>query len=374
LNPSRTPPARLQPGPAPRSLALSLVGWAAGFACLALLAWSATTSALAALPPAVFLAAQTALAAGTAIFFEIGLARLTGLRRPASSRPAALAAAAAGTAVVLLASPGAWPDAVLVAIFGGALGGLASAWRVGGLWEDNYPPSPEVQAAVAEAHRRRPGFGLRLPIGKRAFDLELAALGLVVALPLTLLLAILIWLEDPGPLFFVKNAVGLGGRNFRQWKLRTMVFGAEGRTGPVRAQDDDARALRVGALLRKTALDELPQIWNILVGDMSFVGPRPQRTVLVADYLQVIPEYADRHCVRPGLAGLAQVAGSYHISPRQKLRFDRLYVSHASLGFDLWLIALACLVVFWWRWQPDWRGQLPPDRLRNSLCGGRRRR
>jgi lipopolysaccharide/colanic/teichoic acid biosynthesis glycosyltransferase len=97
---------------------------------------------------------------------------------------------------------------------------------------------------------------------------------------------------------------------------------------------------------------------------MSFVGPRPQRTVLVSEYVREMPEYAERHVVPPGLAGLAQVAGSYYISPRQKLRFDRLYVRHASLGFDLRLLAVAFLVVFYLRWRPRWNGRLPRRWLR----------
>ncbi len=143
-----------------------------------------------------------------------------------------------------------------------------------------------------------------------------------------------------------------------------MVHGAEEASGPVLAQEDDARALRVGRLLRKTALDELPQLVNILIGDMSFVGPRPQRTILVLLYLQTMPEYCDRHWVRPGLAGLAQVAGDYYLTPRQKLRFDRLYVQHAGLLFDLRLMVLAFLVVFWWRWRPGWEGKLKPALIR----------
>jgi lipopolysaccharide/colanic/teichoic acid biosynthesis glycosyltransferase len=100
---------------------------------------------------------------------------------------------------------------------------------------------------------------------------------------------------------------------------------------------------------------------------MSFVGPRPQRTVLVHEYLEAIPEYAERHRVLPGLAGLAQVAGDYYLTPRQKLRFDRLYIQHASLGFDLKLLFLAFLIAFWYRWRKDWDGKLPRWLLR---CGG----
>jgi lipopolysaccharide/colanic/teichoic acid biosynthesis glycosyltransferase len=138
-----------------------------------------------------------------------------------------------------------------------------------------------------------------------------------------------------------------------------MVREAENNTGPVLASEEDERVLGVGRLLRKTALDELPQLINILRGEMSFVGPRPQRTVLVHGYLETMPEYAERHRVLPGLAGLAQVAGDYYLTPRQKLRFDRLYIRHRSLGFDLKLILLAFAMAFWFRWQSGWNGRLP---------------
>jgi lipopolysaccharide/colanic/teichoic acid biosynthesis glycosyltransferase len=130
------------------------------------------------------------------------------------------------------------------------------------------------------------------------------------------------------------------------------------------ASEEDRRVLAVGRILRKTALDELPQLLNILWGKMSFVGPRPQRTVLVHGYLEEMPEYAERHLVLPGLSGLAQVAGDYYLTPRQKLRFDRLYIRYAGLGFDLKLILLAFLITFWYRWRKDWDGRLPRRLLR----------
>lgn len=173
-----------------------------------------------------------------------------------------------------------------------------------------------------------------------------------------------IWFEDPGPLFFIKNSVGRAGRNFHQFKFRSMVRNAEKETGPVLSREDDARVLGAGHVLRKTALDELPQLLNIIRGEMSFVGPRPQRTVLVREYLQLMPEYAERHGVAPGISGLAQVVGSYYITPRQKLRLDRLYVRHANLGFDLKLLVIATLIVFYLRWEKGWNGRVPRKWLR----------
>jgi len=236
--------------------------------------------------------------------------------------------------------------------------GISTAFN-GRLWEDNSPPSEQIQKEVYQRHLEVIGRPGREPFLKRAFDVSLALVGIVLSAPVWLASAFLIWIEDPGPILFVKNSVGKGGVNFHQFKLRTMVRGAETGTGPVLAREEDERVLLVGRVLRKTALDELPQLINILRGEMSFVGPRPQRTVLVHGYLQEMPEYAERHRVLPGLAGLAQVAGDYYLTPRQKLRFDRLYIRHRSLGFDLKLIFMAFAIAFWFRWKKDWKGRLP---------------
>jgi lipopolysaccharide/colanic/teichoic acid biosynthesis glycosyltransferase len=253
---------------------------------------------------------------------------------------------------------------VALAALGALTGGLMAMSRQTPLWEDNYPPAVAVAERVLAVHQARLGTTQRSPAAKRAFDLLVAALGGLAALPLTALICLVVWWEDPGPLFFVKNSVGRGGKNFRQWKIRTMVRSAEEGTGPVLAMESDERVLRTGRLLRQTALDELPQLVNILQGTMSFVGPRPQRTVLVDQYLSTMPEYADRHRLAPGLAGLAQVAGDYYLSPRQKLRYDRLYVEHAGLGFDLKLILIAFAIVFWLRWDPGWDGRVPRSWIR----------
>jgi lipopolysaccharide/colanic/teichoic acid biosynthesis glycosyltransferase len=259
------------------------------------------------------------------------------------------------------------PEHVVITVssgLGAVLGGLALTWLSYGLWEDNYPPSPQIQAQVFQKHQRIIGRPSPVGFGKRAFDVILASAGLLASAPLWTLLSFGIWLEDPGPILFIKNSVGLGGENFRQFKFRTMVYGAEAHTGPILARQDDERTTKLGAFLRKTALDELPQLINVLAGEMSFVGPRPQRTVLVHEYLSYMPEFAERHRVLPGLSGLAQVMGSYYISPRQKLRFDNLYTRHASLGFDLKLLLLAFLIVFWLRWKPGWDGRIPRAWLR----------
>jgi lipopolysaccharide/colanic/teichoic acid biosynthesis glycosyltransferase len=244
------------------------------------------------------------------------------------------------------------------------LGGLIATAKKRRLWENNSPPSEAVRLEVYQRHLAMIGKGDPTPIAKRAFDVLLSTGGLVISAPVWTLVAFWIWLEDPGPVLFVKNSVGKGGKNFLQFKFRSMVQGAEENTGPVLAAESDERVLLAGKFLRKTALDEIPQLVNILRGEMSFVGPRPQRTVLVGAYLEVLPEYAERHRVLPGLAGLAQVAGDYYLTPRQKLRFDRLYIQQAGLGFDIKLLALSFLIAFWYRWQPGWNGRLPRGLLR----------
>jgi lipopolysaccharide/colanic/teichoic acid biosynthesis glycosyltransferase len=247
----------------------------------------------------------------------------------------------------------------VLAFSGAFLGSLLATAINENLWENNSPPSTRIQTEVHQRHLEVIGIpkpGLQT---KRFFDLCLATTGIVISTPVWALISFLVWFEDPGPILFVKNSVGKGGRNFHQYKFRTMVRGAEVHTGPVLSREGDERVLLVGRLLRKTALDELPQVINIFKGEMSFVGPRPQRTVLVNDYLAAMPEYAERHRVLPGLSGLAQVAGDYYLTPRQKLRFDRLYIQNLSLGNDVKLLFLAFLITFWFRWRKDWTGRLP---------------
>jgi lipopolysaccharide/colanic/teichoic acid biosynthesis glycosyltransferase len=294
----------------------------------------------------------------------------TALRRDWQFRAAVLISAGIylsyfGWRLVFLDHTAGWAS-LSAAILGAFLGGLMATTLEMSLWEDNSPPSERIRNEVYQRHQQVIEAPAPEPALKRVFDVCLAALGLVASAPAWLVCAFFIWIEDPGPLLFVKNSVGKGGINFHQLKLRTMVREAENSTGPVLASEEDERVLAIGRLLRKTALDELPQLINILRGEMSFVGPRPQRTVLVRDYLERLPEYAERHAISPGLAGLAQVAGDYYLTPRQKLRFDRLYIRYRSLGFDLKLIVLAFSIAFWFRWQKDWNGKLPRQWFRIS--------
>lgn len=226
--------------------------------------------------------------------------------------------------------------------------GLATTAVDVGLAEDSFPPSPALAREVQRLHHRYGGRPLPEPVSKRLFDIAFSAMGLVLLLPLWIPISLLIWLEDPGPLFFVKNSVGRGGITFRQFKFRTMVCHAERDTGPVCASQGDPRILAVGRILRQLALDESPQLINILKGDMSIVGPRPLRTVVVHGYLQQMPEFAMRHRVLPGIAGLSQVVAGYYVTPPDRLACDRQYIDllHTlGLRYDLQILLQAFSVV-----------------------------
>ncbi len=243
------------------------------------------------------------------------------------------------------------------AVLGSFAGGLLATAFHDGLWEDTYPPSPRIEGEVRLHHQRVLRQLPAEPHGKRLFDLALAFIGLLLSAPLWLVSMFLVWFEDPGPIFFIKNSVGRGGINFHQIKFRSMIRNAEEETGPIPSSERDPRTLVIGRFLRKTALDELPQLINIVRGEMSFVGPRPLRTVVIYNILHDTPRFAERHAVRPGLAGLSQVIGGYYITPRQRLRFDRVYLRHMSLVLDIKILLLAMLIVLWLRWGKEYHGR-----------------
>ncbi|NMB45776.1 MAG: sugar transferase [Firmicutes bacterium] len=170
---------------------------------------------------------------------------------------------------------------------------------------------------------------------KRFMDIVLSFLGLVVLSPIMLVVAIAIKLDSPGPVFYRQERISQGGRRFMVVKFRTMTDGAENNTGPVISQDSDPRVTRVGRILRATRFDEVPQLFNVLNGDMSIVGPRPERPFFVEQFEKEIPEYSHRHMVKAGITGLAQVAGRYSTSPEDKLKYDLLYARSASPLMDL---------------------------------------
>jgi exopolysaccharide biosynthesis polyprenyl glycosylphosphotransferase len=175
------------------------------------------------------------------------------------------------------------------------------------------------------------------PYIKRFLDILLSLLALPIAIPIILIFAIIIKLETPGPAFFLQERVGLHGKYFKVIKLRSMGVNAE-KNGAQWATKNDPRVTKVGAFIRKTRIDELPQLFNVLKGDMSLVGPRPERPMFTAQFNEEIPGFIDRLQVKPGITGWAQVNGGYDITPKEKLELDRYYINNMSFWLDLKII------------------------------------
>jgi lipopolysaccharide/colanic/teichoic acid biosynthesis glycosyltransferase len=178
---------------------------------------------------------------------------------------------------------------------------------------------------------------------KRLLDVTTALLGLTLGLPVLILIGLAIALESRGSVLYAQERVGLKGRPFRMYKFRSMVVDAERDSGPVWSTDSDPRVTRVGSILRRTHLDELPQLLNVLRGEMSIVGPRPERPAMVERLTRIVPGYAERWAVLPGITGLAQVRHVYDASTKtvkQKLRYDRCYIGRrGSFALDLKIMA-----------------------------------
>ena len=218
-----------------------------------------------------------------------------------------------------------------------------------------------TRCSMAGQRERRP------PAAKRPLDIVLSSLGLLVSLPLCGLIALAVKLDDGGPVFYSQERMGREGRPFRSWKFRTMVIDADAQFGRLQAREPDPRITRPGRILRVMALDELPQLWNILKGEMSFVGPR----ALLPAEIEVngngalipsekVPGYQARHRVTPGLTGLAQVYAPRDLPRRHKFKYDLLYIRRQSFGLDLKLIALSVWISVRGKW--EYRG----DKRRNA--------
>jgi exopolysaccharide biosynthesis polyprenyl glycosylphosphotransferase len=193
---------------------------------------------------------------------------------------------------------------------------------------------------------KSPHLTLGQKLMKRIFDVAFAAAMLVLASPVLLVTAVVIRLTSKGPAFFSQERVGRDGAEYQLYKFRTMVTDAEKYTGPVLAQQGDPRITALGHILRAARIDELPQLVNVLIGNMSLIGPRPERQFFISTFRKTLPDYDLRLGVKPGITGLAQVAGSYSTPVEQKLKFDLLYISDYSLMRDISIVLRTIPVLF----------------------------
>ncbi|CAM3248354.1 sugar transferase [Sporolactobacillus spathodeae] len=180
---------------------------------------------------------------------------------------------------------------------------------------------------------------------KRAVDIIGSLVGLVLAAPVLLLFSLLIVYETPGSPFYIQERVGQGGKRFKLIKLRSMRKDAE-KAGAKWAESNDPRVTKVGRFIRKTRIDELPQFLSVLKGDMSLIGPRPERPMFTEQFNHEIPGFKKRLLVKPGLTGLAQVNGGYDLTPKEKLVYDLDYVRHLSPAMERAIFAKTIRVLF----------------------------
>jgi len=191
---------------------------------------------------------------------------------------------------------------------------------------------------------------------KRIFDIALSLLGIILSLPLWIILGLIIWAYDRGSIFYLQERIGKGGCLFKSVKFRSMKVAAEKNTGAIQASTDDARITPLGRFMRATALDELPQLWNILIGEMSFVGPRALRPVEKEvnqekeEPIYKIPGFSERSSVRPGLTGIAQILAPRDIAREEKFKYDIWYIKNANLWLDIYIIFISFLITFGASW------------------------
>ena len=235
--------------------------------------------------------------------------------------------------------------------------------------------APEAEYWLQTGRMEEPGaeLGIRKPITidrktnlhehraywcvRRAQDIFFSLLALIALSPLMLLTCIAVWIDSPGASpVFSQLRVGRNGKLFRLYKFRSMCPNAESKLndllqdnemdGPVFKMKDDPRITRVGHFIRKTSIDELPQLFNVLKGEMSLVGPRPERPTVYDDLDGKVENFRSRMQVMPGLTGYAQVNGGYDLNPAEKLKYDLIYINHCSVLFDLWCLLKTIPVVF----------------------------
>ena len=182
-------------------------------------------------------------------------------------------------------------------------------------------------------------------IRKRIFDVVVSAILLILLSPLSLIIALLIKQEDGGEIFYKQPRITKDGKEFMIYKFRSMREDAES-DGPRLARKEDVRVTKVGSVIRNLHFDEIPQLWNVLKGDMSLVGPRPERQIFIEEYKKVLPEFESRLKVKAGITGYAQVYGKYNSNPYDKLKMDLLYITHYSIFLDIRLLIQTVRILF----------------------------
>lgn len=182
------------------------------------------------------------------------------------------------------------------------------------------------------------------PFIRRIVEVLIAVFLLVLTLPTTLVVAVLIKLESPGPVLYRQERLGLNWKKFYIYKFRSMRVDAE-KNGPQWAKKNDPRVTKIGRFIRQTRIDEIPQLFNVIKGDMSLIGPRPERECFTRKFAKKIPQFTQRLSVKPGLTGWAQVNGGYDVSPEQKFEMDMYYIRHQSPFLDLKILLKTVKVV-----------------------------
>lgn len=180
---------------------------------------------------------------------------------------------------------------------------------------------------------------------QRFFDILLSFIGLLIGVPIILIFGMLIKIEDRGPILYKQERLGKHGREFYVYKLRSMRTDAE-KFGAQWAEKDDPRITKVGKFIRKTRIDEIPQLINILKGDMGIIGPRPERSVFTKEFEETFPNFVYRLAIKPGLTGWAQVNGGYEIGPGEKLEYDLYYIKNRSVMLDIKIVLMTAKVIF----------------------------
>ena len=199
-----------------------------------------------------------------------------------------------------------------------------------------------VRVYQQELENKEIGFYSKI---RRVIDFIISLLSLVIVIPIILITSIFIMLESPGNPFYVQSRMGFMGKEFNLIKLRSMRTDAE-KNGAQWADKNDSRITKVGRFIRKTRIDELPQIFNVLKGEMSIIGPRPERQIFVEEFVKYIPDFPKRLEVKPGLTGWAQVNGGYEITPEEKLRLDLFYIENRRFLLDVKIVLRTIQIIF----------------------------